>query len=81
MWERYNKWKPAKAISILTALAAETPDGRVRRRAEEAVTKVQKNIGSDKALKELRQELDKLKQDNQELQSRLAKLEASSMNN
>jgi len=68
-----------KAMAILTALAEQTPDGRVRRRAEEAVTTVQKKIGSDKALKELRQELDKLKQDNQELQSRLAKLEASSL--
>ncbi|MGF1481704.1 MAG: DUF3458 domain-containing protein [Cyanophyceae cyanobacterium] len=66
-----------KAISILQALAQQTPDGRVRRRAEEAVSKVQQNIGSDKAVKELREELDQLKQDNQDLKSRLAKLEAS----
>ncbi|MBR8826606.1 MAG: M1 family metallopeptidase [Gomphosphaeria aponina SAG 52.96 = DSM 107014] len=65
-----------KAISILNSLAAQTPDGRVRRIAEEAVSKVQKNIGADKAVKELRQEFDKLKQENQELKSRLAKLEA-----
>jgi aminopeptidase N len=63
------------AISILNALAAQTPDGRVRRRAEEAVLKVQKNLGSDKAIKELRQEIDQLKQANQDLTSRLAKLE------
>jgi len=65
-----------KAVSILNELAAQTPDGRVRRRAEEAVTKVQKNLGSDKAVKELRQEVDRLKQTNQDLASRLAKLEA-----
>ena len=64
------------AIAILNNLAAQTPDGRVRRRAEEAVTKVQKNLGADKAVKELRQEIDQLKQANHELTSRLAKLEA-----
>ena len=36
--------------------------------------KVQKNLGSDKAVKELRQEIDKLKQANQELTSHLAKV-------
>ena len=65
-----------KAVSILNELAAQTPDGRVRRRAEEAVTKVQKKLGSDKAVKELRTEVDRLKQTNQDLASRLAKLEA-----
>ncbi len=64
-----------KAISILQKLSAQSPDGRVKRRAEEAISKVQKNIGSDKAVKELREELDKLKKDNQDLKSRLEKLE------
>lgn len=71
-----SQMETAGAIAILNALAAQTPDGRVRRRAEEAVTKVQKNLGADKAVKELRQELDLLKQDNQKLMSRLEKLEA-----
>ncbi|WP_017304421.1 M1 family metallopeptidase [Spirulina subsalsa] len=66
------------AIAILQALADHTPDGRVRRMAEEAVARVQKKLGSDKALKELRDELEKIKQENQELKSRLAKLEAKS---
>jgi aminopeptidase N len=64
------------AIGILQALADQTPDGRVRRRAEEAVEKVQKKLGSDRATKLLRQEVDKLKKDNQELKSRLENLEA-----
>jgi aminopeptidase N len=65
-----------KAIGILSGLAEQTPDGRVRRMAEEAIKKVQKNIGSDKAMKELREEIDQLKQENQDLKSRLSKLEA-----
>ena len=71
-----GQMQTAQAIDILNELAAQTPDGRVRRRAEEAVTKVQKKLGADKAVKELRQEVDRLKQTNQDLASRLAKLEA-----
>lgn len=64
------------AIDILESLADQTPDGRVRRIAEEAIAKVQKNLGADKTLKQLRDDLDRLKQENQDLKSRLAKLEA-----
>ncbi|MDJ0517701.1 MAG: M1 family metallopeptidase [Trichodesmium sp. MO_231.B1] len=71
-----SQMETAGAIEILQSLADQTPDGRVRRRAEEAVQKVQKNIGSDKALKQLRDELDKMKKENQELRSRLENLEA-----
>ena len=71
-----SQMQTAGAIYILQSLAEQTPDGRVRRRAEEAVQKVQKNIGSDKALKQLRDELDQMKKENQELRSRLENLEA-----
>ncbi|OZH52175.1 aminopeptidase [Hydrocoleum sp. CS-953] len=71
-----SQMETAEAIGILQSLAEQTPDGRVRRRAEEAVQKVQKNIGSDKALKQLRDEMDKMKKENQELRSRLENLEA-----
>ncbi len=67
-----------KAINILQSLADQTPDGRVRRLAEEAVRKVEKKIGSDKAIKQLRDELQELKKQNQELRSRLETLEAKS---
>ncbi|NJM73661.1 MAG: M1 family metallopeptidase [Scytonema sp. RU_4_4] len=67
-----------KAIGNLQALADQTPDGRVRRYAEEEISKVQNNIGSEKALRQLRSELDQLKQQNQELRSRLENLEAKS---
>jgi len=70
-----------QAISLLQTLAQQTPDGRVRRMAEEAVKTVEEKLGSDKAVKELREEFDSLKQENQELKSRLAKLEAQQTEN
>lgn len=65
-----------KAIGVLRSLADRTPDGRVRRIAEEAIATVQKAIGSDSAVKQLREELDELKKTNQDLKSRLENLEA-----
>jgi aminopeptidase N len=65
-----------KAIGILQSLGNQSPDGRVKRMTEEAIAKVRKNLGSDKAIQGLREELDQLKQENQELKSRLTKLEA-----
>ncbi|MDB9420862.1 hypothetical protein [Microcystis aeruginosa] len=43
---------------------------------EEAVQKVQKKLGSEKAIQEIRKELEKMKQENQELKSPWTKLEA-----
>ncbi len=65
-----------KAIRILGSLADQTPDGRVRRMADEAVQRVQKNAGSDAAVKQLREELDQVKKENQDLKSRMENLEA-----
>ncbi len=65
-----------KAVGILQALADQTPDGRVRRIAEEAIQRVQKAVGKDQAVKKLQEELDQLKKSNQELRSRLENLEA-----
>ncbi|MGB3656266.1 MAG: M1 family metallopeptidase [Rivularia sp. (in: cyanobacteria)] len=67
-----------KAIAILRTLAAQTPDGRVRRYAEEQVEKVIQKTKPDSAVKELRSELEQLKQQNQQLRSRLESLEAKS---
>ncbi|MBD2202424.1 M1 family metallopeptidase [Calothrix sp. FACHB-1219] len=67
-----------KAIGILRSLADQTPDGRVRRYADEEITRVQGNIGTENALRNLREELDQVKQQNQELRSRLENLEAKS---
>ena len=65
-----------KAIAILSNLSETTPDGRVKRRADEAISQLREKLGGDEALKELRKEVDKLKEENQDLKSRLAKLEA-----
>ncbi len=64
------------AVAILRGLADHSPDGRVKRRADEAAQRVQKKIGSDKAIADLRQELDEVKQTNKDLKSRLENLEA-----
>ncbi|MDY7015036.1 MAG: M1 family metallopeptidase, partial [Cyanobacteriota bacterium] len=71
-----GQMQTAGAIEILEALRDRSPDGRVRRAAEEAIAKVQKNLGSDKTLKQLRDDIDRLKQENQDLKSRLSELEA-----
>ncbi|AFY40649.1 Membrane alanyl aminopeptidase [[Leptolyngbya] sp. PCC 7376] len=65
-----------KAMSLLQTLAGQAPDKRVRQRAEETVNRLQKKLSKDKAVKSLRDDLDKLKEENKQLQSRLAKLEA-----
>ena len=66
----------AMAIGILRSLSDSTPDGRVRRASDEAVQRVQKAIGKDAGLKQLREELDQVRKDNQELKSRLEAIEA-----
>jgi aminopeptidase N len=65
-----------KAIGLLQSIGQQTMDGRVRRIAEEAVREVQEKVGTEPAVKQLRDELESLKRANQELQSRLANLEA-----
>ena len=64
------------AIKILRGLAEHSPDGRVKRRADEAAQKVQKKIGAAQAIADLRQELDEVKNTNKDLKSRLENLEA-----
>lgn len=66
----------AGAIGVLRSLSDSTPDGRVRRVADEAIQRVQKAIGKDAGLKQLREELDQLRKDNQSLKSRLEAIEA-----
>ncbi len=71
-----GQMETTRAIGVLQSLAQQTPDGRVRRMAEEAIQRVQKNAGADQAVKQMREELDQLKKENQELKSRLENLEA-----
>ena len=71
-----GQMETTRAIGVLQSLCQQTPDGRVRRMTEEAIQKVQKNAGADQAVKQMREELDQLKKENQELKSRLENLEA-----
>ena len=71
-----GKMETPKAIAVLDPLASQSSDGRVRRRAEEAVEAVRKRTTSDGAVAELRKALDQVKQTNQELRSRLEEMEA-----
>ncbi len=64
------------ALRVLQGLAEQSPDGRVKRRAEEAMGRVHRAIGADKAVDELRKDLNELKQLNRDLKSRLETLEA-----
>ncbi|MEM7797484.1 MAG: M1 family metallopeptidase, partial [Cyanobacteria bacterium P01_C01_bin.118] len=64
------------AVRVLQGLAEQSPDGRVKRRAEEAISRVRKAIGADKAVDELRKDFDEMKQLNRDLKSRLEALEA-----
>ncbi|MEL6854765.1 MAG: M1 family metallopeptidase, partial [Cyanobacteria bacterium J06607_13] len=64
------------AIDILRGLATHSPDGRVKRRADEAARRVQKKVGADQAIADLRQSLDEVQKTNKELKSRLETLEA-----
>jgi aminopeptidase N len=67
-----------QAIGILRSLAQQTMDGRVRRMAEEAIQTVQKNSEAAQSVKQLRDDFEQLKQENQDLRSRLELLEAKS---
>ncbi|MEI6381717.1 MAG: M1 family metallopeptidase [Cyanobacteriota bacterium ELA615] len=64
------------AITILESLAGQTLDGRVARIAQEAISKVQAALGTEKGLDQLREKLDKITEENKDLKSRLAALEA-----
>jgi aminopeptidase N len=64
------------AVTVLRGIADHIDDGRVRRRAEEAIEKVQKTVEKDQAIEKLQQDLEELKKSNQDLKSRLEELEA-----
>lgn len=64
------------SVSLLQALRDQTNDGRIKRRVSEALQKVEKLIGSDASVKQIRTEFEQLKQENQDLKSRLAAIEA-----
>ncbi len=64
------------AIALLRAMADHIDDGRVRRRAEEAIKRVQKRLDQGITVQSLQQDLEELKKANQALKSRVEYLEA-----
>jgi aminopeptidase N len=74
-----EKIEHPRAIAILHALGDQTTDGRVRLLAEEAIGTVQANLGNQKGIQTLRDDLETLRKENQELRSRLEGLEARSV--
>ncbi|HEY9888956.1 MAG TPA: M1 family metallopeptidase [Candidatus Obscuribacterales bacterium] len=64
------------AVTVLQDIVDHIDDGRVRRRAEEAIAKVQKAVKKDQAIAQLQQDLEELKKSNQDLKNRLEALEA-----
>lgn len=73
-----GQMETTRAVGILQSLSDRTPDGRVRRIAEEAVKRVYHRAGENQAVKKLQEDLEQVKKDNQELRSRLESLEAKS---
>ncbi len=71
-----GRMEQTRAASILAGLQQSSPDGRVKRLAEEAVQRVRKAIGSERGLQDTQRRLDQLAEENRELRSRLAALEA-----
>ena len=71
-----KQMRVAPAIEQLRSLAQRATDARVRRLAEEGMETVQQNLGSERAVNQLRQEFEGLQRENADLKSRLAKLEA-----
>jgi len=67
----------AAAIGALSRAEARATDGRVRRRATEAIRRLSQGKHREEEVKTLRDDLDKLKEENGKLRGRLEKVEAA----
>jgi aminopeptidase N len=65
----------AAAITALERARARDLDGRVRRRAAEAIRKLEKGKSKEEELRRLRDDLEKVREETRELRDRLARLE------
>lgn len=63
------------AVSILRKLADNEPDGRLQRRAEDAIAALRNSAKKPKEIGEIRSELDDVVKENKSLRDRLEKLE------
>ncbi len=67
----------AKASGALERLVERELDGRVKRRAREAIQKIQAGREASDEFRKLRDDVDKLREENRQLKERLEKIEAS----
>ena len=68
--------KDAKAISALDRAVQSDLDGRVQRRAREAISSIRRGANTTDEVKRLRDDLEKVQKENRELRDRLDKIEA-----
>lgn len=66
----------AKAVGALERLIERELDGRVKRRAREAIRKIQAGREASDEFRHLRDDVDKLREENRQLKERLEKIEA-----
>src|SRR5206468_8178899 len=71
-----DELKDARAVPALDRLAATGLDGRVVRRAREAAAHIRKGQDRGEEVKKLREEVDKLTDENRGLRDRLDRIEA-----
>jgi len=64
-----------KAVGALERLIERELDGRVKRRAREAVRKIQAGREASDEFRRLREDVDKLREENRQLKERLDSLE------
>ena len=67
--------KDAKAISALDRAVQSDLDGRVQRRAREAISSIRRGANTTDEVKRLRDDLEKVQKENRELRDRLDKIE------
>ncbi len=65
-----------KALALLQQIASNDPDGRVERTALEAIESLRASVAQSGEVKKLREAIEELQKNNQELKSRLDMLEA-----
>jgi aminopeptidase N len=65
-----------RSIKILKTIANSSMMGRTQRKAEEAIETVEKKLGNQENILEIRKELDQIQKDNQELRSKLELLQS-----
>jgi aminopeptidase N len=76
----FEDLRESKAISVLGRMADRAVDGRLRRRAEEAIEALRRGKSRSEESRLMREDLDNLRDENKRLRERLDKLDATHLN-